>query len=45
MWGKFFGNLIIKGTYNYEVVIAKRPDLKSDIDKYLTKVQRADLIV
>jgi len=45
MWGKFFGNLIIKEIYKYEVVIVKRPDLKDAIDKYLSNVERSDLII
>jgi|GEM_PF-1648812 len=44
MWGKLYGDLIIKGTYEYDFVISKRPDLKADIDKYLTDQGKEDLI-
>lgn len=44
MWGKLFGDLIIKGTYKYDYVISRRPDLKGEIDAYLISVGRGDLI-
>lgn len=44
MWGKLYGDLIIAGRYTYTLVITKRPDLKADIDAYLTEQGRADLI-
>ena len=44
MWGKLYGDLIIKGTYQYEFVVTRRPDLKADIDAYLISQGREDLI-
>lgn len=44
MWGKLYGDLIIKGTYEYSYVISKRPDLKPQIDAYLLSLNRGDLI-
>lgn len=44
MWGKLYGDLIIKGTYDYDFVISRRPDLKPQIDEYLTAQGRDDLI-
>jgi len=42
--GAYMGQRIIEGVYTYEYVISKRPDLKVDIDKYLTVKGREDLI-
>lgn len=44
MWGKLYGDLIIKGAYQYDFVVTRRPDLKADIDAYLTEQGREDLI-
>lgn len=45
MWGKLYGNFIVKGVYEYSYVISKRPDLKSDIDEYLTSAGNESMIV
>ncbi len=45
MWGKLYGDLIISGYYEYSYVISRRPDLKGEIDEYLTSQGRDDLIV
>ena len=45
MWGKLYGDLIIGGRYEYSYVVGKRPDLKTEIDTYLTEQGRSDLIV
>lgn len=45
MWGKLYGDMIIKGTYDYSYVVSKRPDLKAQIDDYLVDQNREDLIV
>lgn len=44
MWGKLYGELIVAGKFDYEFVIGKRPQDKDDIDSYLIKNDRADLI-
>lgn len=44
MMGAYMGQRIIDGAYTYEYVISKRPDLKEDIDAYLTEKEREDLI-
>lgn len=36
-WGK-------DGMTNYQFVISKKPNLKPEIDTYLTKMERTDLI-
>lgn len=41
---KYMADRIIKGIYTYEYVIGKRPDLKDDIDIYLTEQGYKDLI-
>lgn len=38
------GQRIIDGVYTYDFVISKRVDLKTDINTYLTKKGRTDLI-
>lgn len=45
MWGKLYGDLIIAERYEYSFVTSRRPDLKADIDAYLTEQGRVDLIV
>lgn len=45
MWGKLYGDLIIAGRYDYTHVVTRRPDLKEQIDAYLTDQSREDLIV
>lgn len=45
MWGKLYGELIIKGTYEYSFVVSRRSKDKPDIDAYLEEQNRADLIV
>lgn len=37
MWGKLYGDLIITGRYEYSFVVSKRPDLKAEIDAYLSE--------
>ncbi len=44
MWGKLYGEFIIKGNFEYSYVISRRPDLKGEIDAYLTEQGRDDLI-
>lgn len=44
MWGKLYGDYIISGRYDYTFVVNRRPDLKADIDAYLTEQGRTDLI-
>lgn len=44
MWGKLYGDLIITGRYEYAYVVSKRPDLKTEIDAYLTDQGREDII-
>lgn len=41
----FLGNRIIAGTSDYTTVVTKRPDLKAELDAYLTSQGREDLIV
>lgn len=38
------GKYIVNGTLAYSVAVTSRPDLKNDIDAYLTSVGREDLI-
>lgn len=45
MWGKLYGELIKNGTYEYTYVVSRRPKDKEDIDAYLIKQNRSDLIV
>jgi hypothetical protein len=42
--GAYLGQRIIDGAHTYDFVISKRPDLKNDIDAYLTSKGREDLI-
>lgn len=42
---QYLGNQIIKGDLDYTYVVTKRPDLKVQIDAYLTEKGRSDLIV
>lgn len=44
MWGKLYGDYIIVGRYEYTFVVSRRPDLKTEIDTYLTEQGREDLI-
>lgn len=41
----FLGNYIIAGRSDYTTVVTNRPDLKSELDRYLTEQGRSDLIV
>ncbi|HGH7185559.1 TPA: hypothetical protein ACJMKN_002194 [Bacillus cereus] len=41
----YLAQRIIDEVYTYDYVISKRPDLKSGIDLYLIKNERADLII
>lgn len=45
MWGKLYGNLIIKGKYDYQYVISRRGDLKNEIDTFLIEEGHKDMIV
>lgn len=40
----YMAQRIIDGALEYSYVIGKRPDLKEDIDTYLTEKGHADLI-
>lgn len=40
----YLAQRIIDGTYTYDYVISKRPDLKEGIDTYLREKGREDLI-
>ncbi|GAB6483660.1 hypothetical protein bcgnr5371_57950 [Bacillus cereus] len=40
----YLAQRVIDEAYTYDYVILKRPDLKSGIDSYLIKNERADLI-
>ncbi|WP_189244336.1 hypothetical protein [Anoxybacillus ayderensis] len=44
MWQDYLAQRIIDGTYTYEFVIQRRPDLKEGIDAYLCEKGREDLI-
>lgn len=41
----YLANQIILGTLEYSFVVTRKPELKADIDNYLTEKGRADLIV
>lgn len=43
--GFYMAQRIIDGAYTYEFVISKRPDLKTDIDTYLTEKGKENLII
>lgn len=40
----FLGNRIISGKATYTEVVTNRPDLKEELDRYLTEQGRSDLI-
>ncbi len=40
----YLANQITLGKLTYDLVISKKPELKSDIDAYLTEKDREDLI-
>ncbi|WML35928.1 hypothetical protein [Clostridium sp. OS1-26] len=42
---EYMGQRIIDEVYTYNYVISKRPDLKVNIDAYLTEKGRQDLII
>jgi hypothetical protein len=41
----FLGNRIISGRTTYTEIVTSRPDLKSELDRYLIEQGRSDLIV
>lgn len=42
--GDYLAQRIIDGAFTYDFVISKKSNLKGEIDAYLTKMERADLI-
>ena len=42
--GDYLAQRIIDEAFSYKFVISKKPNLKNEIDTYLTKMDRADLI-
>ena len=42
--GDYLAQRIIDGAFTYDFVISKKPNLKTEIDAYLTKMERVDLI-
>lgn len=42
--GDYLAQRIIDGAFTYNYVISKKTNLKTEIDAYLTKMERTDLI-
>lgn len=42
--GDYLAQRIIDGAFAYDFVISKKPNLKTEIDAYLSKMERTDLI-
>ena len=42
--GDYLAQRIIDGAFTYDFIINKKPNLKIEIDAYLSKMERTDLI-